>query len=169
MILRMQIRPAAAADVEAIRAIVNHYIEHTPTTFEVEPYTLERRREWFAGYADSGRYRVLVAEEGGRVLGYASSSRYHPRPAYQTSVEDTVLLRPDAVGRGLGTALLRALLAALDGEDVHRVYARIVLPNEPSVRLHSGLGFRTVGVEEEVGWKLGRYWSVQVMERPGPA
>ncbi|WP_407552258.1 N-acetyltransferase family protein [Streptomyces sp. Pv4-95] len=94
------------------------------------------------------------------LLGYATSSAFRPKAAYATSVEVTVYCAPRAVGRGVGTLLYEALFEALAGEDVHRAYAGIALPNESSVRLHARFGFRHIGTYTEVGRKFGRYWDV---------
>jgi phosphinothricin acetyltransferase len=113
-------------------------------------------------------YRLLVAVEGDDVVGYATSGPFRAKPAYATSVETSVYLRPDATGRGLGLLLYRALFEALAGEDVHRAYAGVALPNDASRALHEQLGFREVGTFVEVGRKLGRYWDVCWFERALP-
>jgi phosphinothricin acetyltransferase len=102
------------------------------------------------------------------VLGYATSSPFRPKPGYLTSVETSVYLRPDATGHGLGTLLYRAVFDALAGQDLHRAYAGVALPNDASVRLHERLGFREIGTFVEVGRKFGRYWDVLWFERSLP-
>jgi phosphinothricin acetyltransferase len=97
----------------------------------------------------------LIAETDGLVVGYATSSRFRPKAAYQTSVETTIYLAPEATGRGLGTALYAALFAALAEEDLHRAYAGVTLPNTASVALHRKVGFRSLEVYCEVGRKFG--------------
>ena len=160
-----ELRPAREEDLPALNDLYNHYILHTPITFDVEPWTLEQRREWFSHYAKTGRHRLLVALQDGRVAGYASSGRFRPKAAYDTSVESSIYLAPGLGGRGLGTTLYRALLEALAREPVHRVLAGVTLPNPASLALHARFGFRTVGVFDEVGHKLERYWSVQWLEK----
>jgi phosphinothricin acetyltransferase len=159
------VRPAREEDLPAINELYNHYIAHTPITFDIEPWSLEQRREWFAHYAETGPHRVLTAVQDGRVAGYASSGRFRPKAAYETSVESSVYLAAGLGGRGLGSALYRALLEILAAERVHRVLAGITLPNPASLALHARFGFQSVGVFDEVGHKLGRYWSVQWLER----
>ncbi|MET9802570.1 N-acetyltransferase family protein [Streptomyces sp. NPDC006368] len=102
---------------------------------------------------------------GARRLGYATSSPFRPKAAYSTSVEVSVYLAPEAVGRGIGTLLYDRLFGALADEDVHRVYAGIALPNDASVRLHARFGFRHTGTFTEVGRKFGRYWDVAWYEK----
>jgi len=102
------------------------------------------------------------------VLGYASSSTYRPRAAYEPSVETSVYLDHRATGGGVGTALMAALIAELETEDVHRAYAGIALPNPASIRLHERFGYRHVGTFSEQGRKFGRYWDVAWYERRFP-
>jgi phosphinothricin acetyltransferase len=160
------VRPAAAGDLPALTAIYNHYIVHTTITFDVHPYEPEARRGWFEDHAVSGRHRLLVAAGAdGRPIGYATSSRWRPKAAYDTTVESSVYCHPDCVGRGVGTRLYQALFEALAGEDVHRVVAGIAQPNPASVALHERFGFRKVGTFESVGFKVGQYWDVAWFER----
>ncbi len=93
------VRDGRAEDLPAINDIYNHYVLETAITFEVEPVTMAARREWFTHYAPTGRHRLFVAAAGDDVLGYATSSPYHDRAAYETSVEVSVYLDPGSVGR----------------------------------------------------------------------
>lgn len=161
----LRIRSAVADDLEPITRLYNHYVRHTAITFDVEPFAPEARRAWLAQFATSGPHRLLVAEDAGRVVGYAGSSRFRAKAAYDPSVETTVYLEPGATGRGIGARLYAALLESLAREDVHRAYAGVTLPNPASVALHLRLGFREVGVYREVGRKLGRWWDVQWYEK----
>ncbi|WP_329317094.1 GNAT family N-acetyltransferase [Streptomyces sp. NBC_01262] len=161
----VQVRPGREADLQALTDLYNHYVRETPITFDVEPLTLEQRRPWLLSHPEDGPHRLLVASQAGRVLGYATSSPFRPKAAYATSVEVTVYCAPDAGGRGVGTLLYASLFEALAGEDVHRAYAGIALPNEASARLHARFGFRPVGVFREVGRKFGRYWDVAWYEK----
>jgi phosphinothricin acetyltransferase len=160
------IRPAAPNDIEPLTAIYNHYIAHTAITFDLEPFSVERRRsEWFEHYHASGRHRLLVAERDAAVCGYACSSTFRPKGAYQTSVEVSVYLAPDSTRQGLGRRLYVALFDLLQVEDVHRAYAGITLPNPASVALHEKFGFQPIGTYHEVGRKHGKYWDVLWMEK----
>jgi phosphinothricin acetyltransferase len=161
------IRPGRVEDVPALLAIYNHYVATTAITFDVEPLTLQERLEWLGHYAETGPHRLIVATdaESGRALGYATSSRLRPKPAYATSVETSVYAHPDERGRGLGTLLYAALFDALAGEDVHRAYAGIALPNPASIALHCRFGFREIGVYREVGRKFDRWWDVAWFEK----
>ncbi len=163
--VKSQIRPAQLGDLDALTALYNHYVVETPITFDIEPWSVDARRGWFDHYAEEGPHRLLVADAGGEMLGYACSSRFRPKAAYDTSVETTVYLRPDALGRGLGRDLYGALFEALRDEDVHRAYAGITIPNDASEALHARFGFRPLGVYEEVGRKFERWWSVRWFEK----
>lgn len=126
---------------------------------------MEQRQEWFGHYADQGRHRLLVAEDAGEVLGYATSGRFRDKAAYDPSVETTVYCAPEAVGRGAGSALYEALFAELASEDVHRAFAGVALPNEASLALHRRFGFAEIGTFREVGRKFDKWWDVTWLER----
>jgi phosphinothricin acetyltransferase len=162
----VSIRPATIADLPRLTEIYNHYIAHTPTTFDLEPFSAEQRRtQWFDNYAETGPHRLLVAQREGVLLGYASSSRFRPKRAYETTVEMTILSAPEAIGLGIGQRLYEVIFDLLRGEDVHVAVAAITLPNDASCALHERFGFRRVGELREVGRKFGRYWDVAWYER----
>lgn len=161
------VRPLEPRDHRAIVALYNHYIEHTPITFDLEPYTEESRAPWFAQF-DGDRWRCLVAEQAGTVIGYACSGQFRTKAAYASSVETSVYLHPDACGRGAGSALYEALFEVLEGTGVHRAYAGITQPNDASMRLHQRLGFKPCGTFREVGYKFDRYWDVAWLEKDCP-
>jgi phosphinothricin acetyltransferase len=140
-------------------------VVHSPVTFDITPFTVARRRAWFDAHPATGPHRLLVAESAGRVVGYATSSAFRPRPAYDTSVETSVYCASDQGGRGAGTLLYEGLFTLLGQQDVHRAYAGIALPNDASERLHQKFGFTPLGVYREVGRKFGRYWDVAWFER----
>jgi len=165
---RVRIAPGAPEDLGAIAEIYHYYVRSSPVTFEVEPRTDQAWWAWFGGFGERGRHRLLVARERDRVLGYTSSSMFRPRAAYAPSVETSVYLDAGSTGRGIGSALLAALLAELETEDVHRACAGIGLPNSASVRLHERFGYRHVGTFTEQGRKFGRYWDVAWFERAFP-
>lgn len=163
----LRIRAAVDADVPALTALYNHYIETSSATFDLEPWTVERRRaEWFANYAPSGPYRVLVADDAGRIVGMTYSGPWHRKAAYRTSVETSVYCLAGETGRGVGRALYEALFAALADEGLHRAFALITLPNDASERLHERLGFARVGVLPEAGRKFDQFWDVAIWQRP---
>jgi phosphinothricin acetyltransferase len=159
------IRTGTLDDLEDATGIYNHYVRETAITFDIDGFSPVERRSWFGQFGQSGPYRLVVAEEGGRVIGYAGSARFRPKPAYSTSVETTVYLDPRETGRGIGTRLYAALFDRLRGEDLHRAYAGVTHPNPASIALHLRFGFRSIGLYGEVGHKLGRYWDVEWFEK----
>ena len=162
----LHIRPCLDGDLEALNDVYNHYVMDTHYTFDVEPMTMEARREWFSHYSAHGRHRLLVAVSDSGVVGFACSSRFRPKPAYETSVETTIYLAPGAVGRGAGSKLYTELFKSLESEDVHRAYAGVSLPNPASIALHERFGFKRVAHFTEQGRKFGRYWDVAWYEKP---
>lgn len=161
------IRPAEHGDLARITEIYNYYVLNTPVTFDVEAYTTERREAWFAQFGATGRHRLLVAEENGVLMGYAGTTRFRPKAAYETTVETTIYCALEAVGKGIGRRLYAALFEALRDEDIHRFVAGYVLPNAATEALHRQFGFKVVGVFSENGRKFGRYWDVCWTERQG--
>ncbi|MEU6253230.1 N-acetyltransferase family protein [Streptomyces sp. NPDC047043] len=163
----VQVRPGVEGDLEALTDIYNHYVRETPITFDTAVFTPEERRPWLLSHPEDGPYRLMVAADADtqEILGYATSSPYRAKPAYETSVEVTVYLAPHAGRRGIGTLLYKALFEALAVEDLHRAYAGIAQPNEASTRLHERFGFRHIGTYREVGRKFGRYWDVAWYEK----
>jgi phosphinothricin acetyltransferase len=160
------IRPATLDDLHTLTDIYNHYVVNTPITFDLRPFTPAERRPWFDDHQADRRHRLLVAIEGERLVGYATTSRWRPKAAYDTTVESTVYVHPDAVGRGVGTTLYSALFDSLSSEDIHTIVAGISLPNPASVAIHERFGFRPVGVFGEVGRKFDRFWDVGWFQRP---
>jgi phosphinothricin acetyltransferase len=115
--------------------------------------------------ADLARITEIVAEENGVVMGYAATTRFRPKAAYETTAETSIYCAPEAVGKGLGKRLYGELFAMLKGEDIHRFVAVYVLPNAATEALHRRFGFRVVGVFSENGWTFGKYWDVCWAER----
>jgi phosphinothricin acetyltransferase len=163
---RIDIRPAEISDLPSLTAIYNYYVEHTPITFDVEPYTLERRAAWFEQFALTGRYRLLVAHRAGEILGYAGTIRFRPKAAYDTTVETTIYCADDATGKGIGRLLYAALFDAIAAEDIRTLVAGYTLPNPASEALHARFGFEPMGTFRDIGRKFGRYWDVAWMQRP---
>jgi phosphinothricin acetyltransferase len=156
------IRPCLASDAARVRDIYNHYVRETVITFEEEPVS---EREMSERIRDvTARWTWLVTEENGVVTGYAYASAWKARSAYRFSVESTVYVAAEHLGRGLGTQLYRALIAKLREQNVHYVTGGIALPNPASVALHERLGFRKNGHFSEVGFKLGRWVDVGYWE-----
>src|SRR5438067_3221946 len=154
--MAVSIRLATKDDAAAIAAIYRPYVENTRISFEeVAPQALD-----IAERMASPIHPWLVAEEDGRVLGYASTSPMRNRRAYRWSVETGIYLDPASHGRGIGRQLLNAHLDLLERQGFVTVIAGIALPNEASVALHEKLGFKLSGIEHGVGFKLGEWVDV---------
>ena len=159
------VRAAVSADLERVAAICAHYVTTTVTTFEEVPPTTT---DWQRRLDDLARRNLpfLVAEENGTVCGYAYASPWRPKPAYRYAVEDTVYVSPAHLGRGLGGALLEALLAACTDAGARQVIAVIVDAGDgASFALHHRLGFVPVGRLPRVGRKHGRWLDTVLMQR----
>jgi phosphinothricin acetyltransferase len=164
----MIIRPASVADLPRITEIHNYYVQNTHITFDVRPFTSEQRVSWFNQHSNGGRHRILVAEDGGQILGYTATGSFRSKEAYETTVEVSVACSPDSTRKGIGSQLYRQLFSLLEKEDVHRVVAGIAQPNAASNALHERFGFTKVGTFTEVGRKFGKYWDVLWMEKTMP-
>ena len=152
----VKVRPATAADLPPISAIYDEQVRTAISTFDLEPrpaayWELRLTSE------EAGDHLLVAEDDGGRVVGYAYSSSYRPRPAYARTRETSVYLDASARGRGLGRLLYDDLLGRLRADGVHRVLAVIALPNDASEALHLACGFERVGLLAEVGWKFDRW------------
>jgi phosphinothricin acetyltransferase len=160
------VRPAVRDDLPRLTEIYNHYIVNTPITFDIETYTVERRERWFSQFGERGRYRLVVAEENGLVLGYAGTTGFRPKAAYDTTVETTIYCAQEATGKGVGSLLYGELFETLKDEDINRIVGGYTLPNPASAALHQRFGFKPIGIFTQVGRKFGCYWDVAWNERP---
>jgi phosphinothricin acetyltransferase len=160
----MIVRLAQATDAEAIRAIYNLEVLESTVTFDLVPRSHDDQRAWLA--AHGGAHPAIVAvDEGGDVAGFGSLSPYKDRPAYSTTVEDSVYVDRDHRGQGVGKLILGELLTLATTHGFHAVIARIVGDHDASMALHEGCGFTLVGVEKEVGRKFGRWLDVIELQR----
>ena len=159
------VRAAVPADAEPVAAIFAHYVATSVATFEeVAPTAADWRQR--LGERAAQNLPFLVAEDGGSVCGYAYASPWRPKPAYQYTVEDTVYLSPAHTGRGLGRALLGALLTGCEQAGVRQVVAVIAdTDSDASVALHRRLGFDAAGRLCRVGRKHGRWIDTGLMQR----
>ncbi len=159
----MELRRAILEDAEAIRAIYNVEVLGSTNTFDLVARSLVEQRAWID--ARSGAHATIVAVRDGEVVGFGSLSPYRDRPAYATSVEDSVYVRRDSQGAGVGRATLEELVKVATSHGFHAVFARIVGGHEVSIALHRAQGFDLVGTEREVGRKFGHWLDVVVMQR----
>jgi L-amino acid N-acyltransferase YncA len=163
------IRPAAAADVGAIAVIYAHAVRFGTASFELEPPDAAEMARRQRTIVEAG-YPYLVAHADGAVLGYAYAGPYRARPAYRWSVENSVYVAADAQRRGVGRALLDALIAEAERRGFRQMIAVIGDSAQvASIALHRAAGFRLVGTLEAVGFKHGRWLDTVLMQRPlGP-
>lgn len=163
--IAVQVRDATAADMAQVQAIYAFYVSRTAASFEEEPPTaeeMERRRQAVVARG----LPFLVAEEKGEVLGYTYAGPWRPRSAYRYTVEDSIYVAPFVQGRGIGRALLTALVDRCTALGYRRMIAVIGdSANQGSIALHRALGFRQEGVLRGVGLKFGRWVDVVMMHR----
>lgn len=159
------IRPATAADVDAITTIYAHHVLHGTGTFEEEAPTSEEMAQRIAKVAGHG-WPWLVAEDGRGLRGFAYAAQFRDRSAYRYSCEDSVYIHPEAMGRGIGAALLGALMTAAAEAGFRRMLAVIGdSANLGSIRLHLHHGFTHAGQFDDVGHKFGRDLDIVFMQR----
>jgi L-amino acid N-acyltransferase len=160
----MDLRAATLDDAEALRNIYNPYVETTTVTFDLRPRSLAEQREWLQDHL--GAYPVVVAtDDDGGVVGFASLSPWRDRPAYKTSVEDSVYVDRGRHGQGMGSLLLGEIVRRGAEHGFHTILARIVGGHEASIAIHRKHGFDIVGTEREVGRKFNRWMDVVLMQR----
>ncbi|KAB0266444.1 GNAT family N-acetyltransferase [Microvirga brassicacearum] len=166
------LRPSIEADIPAITAIYADAVVHGTASFELVPPTeaeMARRR---AALVEAD-FPYLVAERDGAVQGYAYAGAYRPRPAYRSTVEDSIYVAPDAQGSGVGRLLLRRLIDEAEARDFRLMVAVIGdAESHGSIGLHRSLGFEMVGTLPGIGYKHGRWLASVLMQRrlgPGMA
>lgn len=156
------IRSCVPADADAICRIYNHYVNETIVTFEEVPVTATDMAQRITEV--TARLPWLVWETDAGILGYAYATPWKVRAAYRHAVESSIYLARDATGRGIGTELYRALIAAARERGMHCVIGGAALPNPASVSLHEKVGFTKVAEFREVGFKFGRWIDVAYWE-----
>ncbi len=159
----MRIRRANLTDSEAIRQIYNIEVIGSTATLDLVPRTPEEQASWMV--AHSGVYPVIVADDDGELVGFASLSPYRPRPGYATAVEDSVYVAEQQRGKGVGRALLSDAVVMARTHGFHSVIARVGAAQAASVALHQACGFNLVGTEREIGRKFGRWVDVAILQR----
>ena len=155
---------ATEEDLPGILAIFNDVIAHTTAVYREEPVALEERRAWRASRAAAG-YPVLVARDRSGVLGFSSFGDFRAWPCYRNTIEHTVHVRADARGRGVGRALVEALLPRARALGKHVLVAGVDADNASSLRLHQRLGFHEVARFHEVGRKFDRWLDLVFLQR----
>jgi L-amino acid N-acyltransferase len=157
------IRPATIDDQEAIREIYNEAVLNTVATFDTEERSSVKQLEWWKNHKKN--HPVFVAVENERIIGWASLSPWSDRCAYDTTVEVSVYIDSDYRGQGIGSKLLEIVTAEGAKAGNHTILSRITEGNEASIRIHAKVGYQTIGVMKEVGFKFGKFLDVTIMQK----
>ncbi len=157
------IRKAVIEDIEDITRIYNEAILTTVATFDTTPKTIREQNDWFQEHGT--RYPIIVALEDERIIGWASLSQWSDRCAYSETVEISLYVESEFQGKGIGKALMKAIMEEVEKAGFHTAIARIADRNEVSVHLHELAGFEYIGVMREVGRKFDRIIDVVLMQK----
>jgi L-amino acid N-acyltransferase YncA len=160
------VRASTDADVVQCVEIYRHHVLHGTASFEIDPPDLAEMKRRRGAVLDLGLPH-LVAERGGRVMGYAYAGNWRPRPAYRHSVEDSIYIDKDAMGQGVGRLLLPALIHECTERGKRQMVAVIGDSAQiASIRLHASCGFEMTGTLKSIGFKFGRWLDSVLMQRP---
>ncbi|HEV7523784.1 MAG TPA: GNAT family N-acetyltransferase [Acidimicrobiia bacterium] len=151
-------------DAEALRAIYNIEVLESTVTFDLRPRSLTEQLAWIDDHS-GGHPAIVAIDDEGDVGGFASLTPYRPRPAYSTTVEDSVYVRRDLRGQGVGRLLLSDLVQRARDHGFHAIIGRVVGDHDASIALHAACGFDQVGREREVGRKFNRWLDVVLMQK----
>jgi L-amino acid N-acyltransferase len=157
------IRRAVPGDVEIITTIYNEAVLTTTATFDTEPKSVAERQDWLRSHGE--RYPVLVAEWGGRVVGWASLSQWSDRRAYDETAETSFYVISDQRGKGIGRKLKQAIIDEARRLGFHTLIARVAEGSNESLHLNRSCGFTHVGTLKEVGKKFGNRLDVHIMQK----
>ena len=156
------IRSATESDLVEINDVYNHYVLHSTCTYQEEPEPLDGRQEWFSHHG--GKHPVIVAEAGGKVVGWGSLSAYHPRSAYRRTVENSIYVHHQRHRLGIGSRLMQDLIVRARNLGHHAIIAGIDAEQAASVALHAKFQFEKVGYLKQTGFKFDRWLDVIYME-----
>ena len=158
----LTIRQATLADLGQITEIYNDAIQKTTATFDTEPKTQEEQEQWFAQH--DARHPVLVVDEDGLIVAWASLSQWSDRCAYCDTAEISVYVREEYRGKGIGKQLMTAIIQEGKTAGLHTIIARIAGSNKISADLCKSFGFQYIGTMREVGKKFGNLLDVHLMQ-----
>jgi L-amino acid N-acyltransferase YncA len=161
----MRIEPALATDVAEIAAIYAHHVVHSTASFETVPPDEEEMAARLAKVLEAGAPWLVARDEDGGVIGYAYASRFRDRPAYRLTCENSVYIREDRRGEGIGRALLALLIVEAERAGFRQMIAVIGGAQPASVRLHAACGFEEAGRMRSVGRKHGEWLDTYYMQR----
>jgi L-amino acid N-acyltransferase YncA len=160
----MRTRLIERRDAEAVRDIYNVEVSESTVTFDLVPRSVADQLAWIDEHA-GGHPAIVAVDDDETVVGFASLTPYRPRPAYATTVEDSVYVRRDQRGNGVGRLLLEDLVDLARDHGFHSAIARIVGGHDASIALHRACGFEQIGIEREVGRKFGKWLDVVLMQK----
>ena len=158
----MQIRQAVLEDLEDITEIYNDAVVSSVATFDVEPKSIDDRRQWFESHGT--RYPILVAEQDGNIVGWACLTKWSDRLAYTDTAEGSCYIKMGYRAKGIGTQLTENLLEMAHQSGFHTVITRITTINTAGLELCRKLGFEHIGVMKEVGKKFGQLLDVDILQ-----
>lgn len=158
------VRPATAADIPAILAFWNPIIRETTVTFASDEKTEAGLLDTFAERRRDGQ-EFFVAEQAGRVIGLATYAQFRSGNGYARAMEHTIILAPEAWGRGAGRALMAAVEDHARARGAHSMIAAVSAENEAGIAFHAAVGYPEVARIPEVGWKFGRWLDVVIMQK----
>lgn len=156
-----------SSDAKQILAIYHPIVEETNISFETDPPSYEEMSRRIGNTLATHEW--LVAYDGDGIAGYAYASQYRPRQAYRFSVETTAYVHERCRGRGVGKSLYEALFSSLESLGFHSAYAGVALPNPASIALHQAVGFESVGVFQDAGFKFEKWHDVSWWQRKVPS
>lgn len=159
----INVRVAVLDDLPQLLDIYNDIILHTTAVYDYEPHTLDMRRQWFETKQQQG-LPVFVAEEDGVIVGFSSIGPFRAWAAYKYSVENSIYVKAEVRGKGIGKVLLSPLIEASKALGMHTIIAGIDATNEASLRLHKGFGFEEVAHFKEVGYKFERWLDLKFLQ-----
>ncbi|MGC4034843.1 MAG: GNAT family N-acetyltransferase [Chitinophagaceae bacterium] len=162
--MNLKIRIATENDLQQMLSIYNDIILHTTAVYDYEPHTMEMRKEWFDTKEKQG-FPVFVAEENGVILGFSSIGPFRAWAGYKYSVENSIYVKNDCRGKGVGKLLLQPLIDATKELKMHTIIAGIDATNEASLRLHKLFGFEEVAHFKQVGWKFDRWLDLKFLQK----
>jgi len=159
----MRIRPAQPADLPALLAIYNDAVVHTTASWDLLPWTAVQHAEWYATKAEH-RHPILVAEADGEIVGYSAYGPFREKAGYAATMEHSVYVRADRQGKGIGRALMVAIIEAARANGVHALIGGLSSDNDVSMALHHSFGFVEVGRLPEVGRKFDRWLDLVMLQ-----
>lgn len=159
----VKIRAATLKDLKDITEIYNHAILNTTATFDTETKTVQEQKNWFKEHGPKNP--IVVAEIDKEIVGFASLSKYSTRCAYSDTAEISIYVKEKYRGKGIGKKLIKEIVDIGEKAGIHAIISRIAEGNKISIHLHDIVGFKHVGIYEEVGYKFGKRLDVYLMEK----